>query len=280
MRRRFIQITLLLIGLTLLPGFVSLEAMFSPKADLWEKWQVHDPKSKLEIDHGAWQGLLTKLVVPYTDGINRVRYQHITKEDGAQLQSYLNHLRQLPISIYTRDEQRAYWVNLYNAATVFLVRQHYPVPSIRDIKIGGNWLSSGPWDRKLLEIEGEQLSLNDIEHRILRPIWRDPRIHYALNCASLGCPNLSTSAFTAANTEKLLNNGAADFINHPRAVGITDKGLNLSKIYLWFEGDFADEGKGVLGHLVKYAKPELADKLEQTPDIDTHSYDWSLNDAR
>ena len=133
-----------------------------------------------------------------------------------RLNSYVAGLTAIPISRYNRSEQRAYWINLYNALTVKLVLEHYPIGSIRDIDISPGLFADGPWKRKLVEVENEVLSLNDIEHRILRPIWRDPLIHYAVNCASVGCPNLLTMAFTAANTDDLLNAAALDYINSPR----------------------------------------------------------------
>ena len=102
-----------------------------------------------------------------------------------------------------------------------------------------HFLKNRHWKKKLLTIEGEEVSLNDIEHRILRPIWRDPRIHYAVNCASIGCPNLVSTPFTAENTEALLDQGARNYINHPRAVNISSKGkVTVSSIYSWFESDF------------------------------------------
>ena len=91
---------------------------------------------------------------------------------------------------YAPDEQRAFWINLYHALTVRVILSHYPVSGIREIDISPGLFARGPWDRKLIPVEGVELTLNDIEHRILRPIWRDPRVHYALNCASLGCPDL------------------------------------------------------------------------------------------
>ena len=107
-------------------------------------------------------------------------------------------------SLTSRDEQLAYWINLYNALTVKVILDHYPVKSILDIDISPGWFSIGPWGKKLVAVEGVEISLDDIEHRILRPIWRDPRIHYALNCAAVGCPNLLREAFTGATAEVLL----------------------------------------------------------------------------
>lgn len=127
------------------------------------------------------------------------RYAEVTKEDKTLLNDYLDQLSKLDPREFNRQEQYAYWVNLYNALTVKLILDNYPVASIT--KLGGLF-SFGPWDEKVFTVAGQTLTLNDIEHRILRPIWKDPRTHYAVNCASLGCPNLQSQAFTAQNTEQ------------------------------------------------------------------------------
>src|SRR5262249_41077384 len=150
--------------------------------------RANDPASTAHIDHCAWSAFLQKYLV--VGEINRLRYASVTAEDRQHLGSYVDGLGSLPISRYDRREQLAYWINLYNALTVRLVLDHYPVHSIRDIDISPGFLASGPWDKDLIAVEGERLSLNDIEHRILRPIWNDARLHYVLNCAALGCPNL------------------------------------------------------------------------------------------
>ena len=123
----------------------------------------------------------------------------------------------------------------------------------------------------------ESLSLNDIEHRILRPIYGDPRIHYAVNCASLGCPNLAGLAYTATNTESLLEAGARAYINHPRGVELANGRLRLSSIYKWFKVDFGGTDERLLVHLRKYAEPELARQLAAYDGRIRYDYDWDLN---
>jgi len=183
----------------------------------------------------------------------------------------------------------AYWINLYNALTVQIVLTHYPVDSIRDIDIApdviSGWFSDGPWGAKLLTVEEEQMSLDDIEHRILRPIWQDNRIHYAINCASLGCPNLAPVAYTSTNLEQLLDQGAREYINHPRGVLFKHGKLSVSSIYLWFSEDFGGDQAGILQHLRRYASGPLADTLRVYHGGLTslghtrihHHYDWRLN---
>ena len=185
--------------------------------------------------------------------------------------------KRVAISNYNRAEQKAYWINLYNAATVDVIVARFPLKSIRDINISPGLLARGPWGAKLFSVEGERLSLDDIEHRILRPIWKDNRVHYALNCASLGCPNLQPEAFTADNTETLLERGALDFINHPRGVAIQKGRLQVSSIYVWFQEDFGGDAEGLMEHWQKYANPparRCAGKIQRRL---AHDYDWRLN---
>ena len=157
-------------------GFGGVESLFAPKASLWEKWLAHDARSRTTVDHDAWQDFLDKYVSAHEDGVNRVAYGTVSKPDKSALDGYIVRMTAVPVAKLSRAEQLAFWINLYNALTVKVILTHYPVESIRDIDISPGLFSDGPWDKKLIEIDGEMLSLNDIEHRILRPIWRDPRI--------------------------------------------------------------------------------------------------------
>lgn len=251
----------------------------APKAELWPLWQKHDPASSRKINHDAWQAFLKKYVVVNTSGINRVRYTAVSRGDRISLMNYLRSLEATAISEHNRNEQRAYWINLYNAKTVELILSRLPVKSIRDINISPGLFSSGPWGAKLLTVEGEKLSLDDIEHRILRPIWQDNRIHYAVNCASLGCPNLQPIAFTADNTEAQLEKGAREFINHRRGVSIDGEKLKVSSIYIWFQEDFGGSAEGLMQHWQKYAAGPLAQALQTYSGGLSHGYDWRLNDV-
>ena len=126
-------------------------------------------------------------------------------------------------------------------------------------------------------IEGEKVSLDDIEHRILRPIWQDNRLHYALNCASLGCPNLAPMAYTSASMEQLLEQGARAYINHPRGASCQDGTCTLASIYVWFQEDFGGDSVGVRYHLLRYANDLLAAQLQAYRGTFKHDYDWHLN---
>jgi len=252
----------------------------APQAALWPRWQASDPGSDRVVDHSAWERFLAKyLVASHPSGINRVEYGEVSAADKQMLESYLDDLQQVPVSQLNRNEQKAYWINLYNAATLDIVLDHYPVSSITKVNLSSGLFSRGPWEAKILKIEGQEVSLNDIEHRILRPIWKDPRVHYAVNCASIGCPNLQDRAYTSKNTEVLLEKGAREYINHPRGAAFEGKKLVLSSIYDWFQEDFGGSDQGVLRHLRRYAAPDLAGKLESFSGRIDYQYDWSLNKA-
>ena len=277
-RRRFIKRWVF--GFLAIAASVPGVGAFAPKSELWARWAAHSPSAAATIDHGQWDAFLAANLVSHTDDINRVAYATVSEADRKRLDDYLSALSAVPISDFSRDEQRAYWINLYNALTVDVVIEHYPVDSIRDISISPGFFSIGPWKKKIIGVEDEELSLDDIEHRILRPIWTDPRIHYALNCAALGCPKLVPHAFTASNTEELLDGGAIAFINSEQGARF-DSGSRLiaSSIYNWFQDDFGGDEAGVIAHLRLYAHPGLKTKLAGMTEVYDFEYDWTLNDV-
>jgi len=244
--------------------------------ELIPMWNASDETNTATIDHGPWQELLDAHLQEHPSGVNRFDYAGLkaNTEHRQKLNSYLLGLTGLDPRTYSRNEQKAYWINLYNALTVFVIVGRYPVDSIRDIKSG--LLTPGPWEMELITIQGEKLTLDNIEHGILRPIWKDPRIHYAVNCASIGCPNLAPQAYRSDNLERLLENGAREYINHPRGMSVDDGDLVVSSIYDWFKVDFGDTDEGVFAHLRQYATPENAQMLQGHDDFDD-DYDWALN---
>lgn len=239
----------------------------APKSELWSYWDKSNDSNTQSVSHQAWQSFLDQYLV--TEGENTlVRYVRVSSNDKQALKTYISDLARIDPRQLNRAEQYAYWVNLYNAITVDLILDEYPVRSIT--KLGGLF-SFGPWGDEVITITGQALTLNNIEHRILRPIWNDPRTHYAVNCASLGCPNLQTQAFTADNTEALLESAANAFVNSSKGARISGNTITLSSIYEWFEADFVQDG-GALKHMAKY-RPELA-KFDGKIKYD---YDWDLN---
>lgn len=257
----------------------AVPATAAPNSEMLPGWDASVETNAEQVDHSAWQRLLDTYLTSHPSGINRFDYAALKAdaEDTARLAGYLSALQALDPRHYRRAEQKAYWINFYNALTVQVVVDAYPVDSIRAIHQG--WLPlSGPWDDVHAKVAGQPLTLNNIEHGILRPIWRDNRIHYAVNCASYGCPNLSATAFTAANTETLLEAAARAYINHPRGVAFVDDDfLVLSSIYDWYAEDFGTGQTAVLSHLAQYAEPGLASRLRGFAGSIDYAYDWHLN---
>jgi Protein of unknown function, DUF547 len=275
MRRREVLLSAAATGVVLAAG----PALAAPSAELVdERWLGTGDRDGSDIDHGPWDTWLGRYVVPGSDGITRVRYGDVTAADRDLLAAYLADLAAVAVTSHKRPDQLAYWINLYNALTVALVVRAYPVASIRDID--GGLFSLGPWGRELIEVEGRALSLDAIEHGILRPIWRDSRIHYAVNCASLGCPNLAPAAYRAGSMEERLDESARGYVNHPRGAAFDEQGrLVVSSIYVWFEADFGGSEAGVIDHLRAYAREPLASELKGVTSIYDDRYDWALNDA-
>lgn len=271
--------TMLLAGIPFLMGFGSVQRFLAPDSEPWPFWEAHNPDSRRTVDHRAWADFLGNHLRKSADGVHLIAYGDVSDADVADLDRYLRQLVDTPVRRLNRDEQLAYWFNLYNALTVRLVLREYPVESIRDIDLGGGGLAGGPWGATLVTVEGQRLSLNDIEHRIVRPIWQDPRIHYAVNCAAIGCPNLAASPWTGRDIDARLDAAARAFVNNPRGVSFRRNGAHVSRIYDWFVEDFGGDEEGVLDHLVRYAQPELGARLQNEGRIAGQFYDWRLNDA-
>ncbi|MGI9407491.1 MAG: DUF547 domain-containing protein [Hyphomicrobiaceae bacterium] len=231
------------------------------------------------LDHGEWTQLLETYVKPSDDGLNRVDYTAFKASGRDALTAYLSKLTGTDPTTLNRNEQFAFWANLYNAKTIDVVLEHYPVATIRDIDISPGLFSNGPWGKKVVAINGTKLSLDDIEHKILRPHFGDPRVHYAVNCASVGCPNLAARALQGEGLDDQLNAAARAYINSSRGFAISGKRITASKIYKWFQEDFGGSEDGVLKHALIHAEPDLAEKLKSIADIRSFAYDWALNDT-
>lgn len=251
---------------------------FPTKAELAATFGTYQKGSTQHVDHSIWDKLLKRFVHKSADGLNRVDYRSFQKNGHKSLKKYVRLLQTIRVERLSRREQFAFWVNLYNAKTIELILDHYPLSSIRKIKSG--LFSPGPWGLKNMKVAGVALTLDDVEHKILRGLWRDPRIHYAVNCASIGCPNLAREAYTGRNMNKLLEAGARNYINSPRGVKHSQGRITASKIYKWFREDFGGNEKGVLKHLRRYAAPKLAARLKAVQSISPYQYNWSLNDRR
>jgi hypothetical protein len=257
--------------------FLSSQAVaraFGAADTFWAPSREDSPRS---VDHSAWQAFLDRYttVTGQSDQV-LVRYGAVTPQDRQALRAYLRSLESVPVRQLPRREQLPFWVNLFNAQVVSVVLDHYPLESIRDVRFG--WWRSGPWSEPLVRVEGKALSLDDIADHILRPLWRDSRIHYVLHRGSLGSPDLPRLALTAANAPEVIEAAARTFINHPRAVSDTEDGWMLSSVYDWYDDDFGTIFLEVKAAIMLFAGPELTRRLKTLKEAD-YAYDWRLNDA-
>ncbi|WP_103069575.1 DUF547 domain-containing protein [Aquimarina sediminis] len=218
-------------------------------------------KTNIEIfDHQLWNSLLQKHVSD--KGI--VNYKGF-KKDRQELKAYLDKLsKNIPKKDWTKSDKLAYWINLYNAFTIQLIINNYPLKSIKDIK--------APWDFRFIKLETKWYTLNDIEHRILRKMG-DPRIHFGINCASFSCPLLLNKAFTSQNVDSELEKLTVNFINDPIRNVITENSVQLSKIFTWFAKDFRTDGS-LINFLNKYSKVTIKDNAKRS----FKKYNWDLNE--
>ncbi len=210
--------------------------------------------------HAPWDTLLRRHVS--TDG--RVNYKGFAG-DRAALKTYLNALTQNPpATSWSRAEKMAYWINAYNAFTVDLIVEHYPLQSIMQLDDGKTW------DVRRIEIGGKKYSFNDIENSILRPQFADARIHFAINCAARSCPPLHNRAYTAENLEGMLEERTRRFVRDKRYNRISPTRAEVSKIFDWYAEDFGD----LRAFLSKYAGVAVA----PTTTVVFLEYDWRLNE--
>ncbi|MEM8594315.1 MAG: DUF547 domain-containing protein [Pseudomonadota bacterium] len=244
----------------------------APKKKLLTEWNGVTVDSIKTVDHSVWERLLKKYLKA-NSGMTLFRYGAVSTADKVALKNYIRALGKVNPASLNRNEQFAFWANLYNSKTVDLVLDHYPVSSIKRI---GNVIK-GPWDQKNITVNGKRLSLNNIEHGILRPIFNDQRIHYVLNCASIGCPSLPKRALTSKNYRAIMALSARQFVNHRRAVSFEKGDLTLSSIYDWYASDFGRNERAVLKAISKHAKPQLKKQLNEYKGKIKYNYNWSLN---
>lgn len=225
----------------------------------------------LPPDHLIWNELLQSHAKP--DG--RVDYRGFI-QDKEKLEAYLRILSANPPDrqTWSQKEQLAYWINAYNAFTVKLIVDHYPVKSIRDLgpklKIP---LLKEVWNYKFFEIGGKKTSLDELEHGVLRKEFEEPRIHFAINCASVSCPPLLAEAFVADRLDEQLDLVASQFINDPVRNHISKDQVELSSIFNWFSGDFTRKTT-----LIEFLNQYSTVKISQDAQVKYLEYDWSLNE--
>jgi len=220
------------------------------------------------IDHSLYAGLLKKYV---KDGV--VNYQGF-KDEESVLDKYLKVLEEVDSKILSRDEKFAFYINAYNAWTIKLILSGYP--GIKSIKDMGNLFKS-PWKKKISRIDGKIITLDDIEHNILRPRFKDPRVHFAINCAAKSCPPLRSEPYRVSDLEQQLDEMTRAFINDRENNRLEGHALYVSSIFKWFKEDF---NKDIIGFFLKHAKGDLKEQLEARRGkikVNYLDYDWSLN---
>jgi hypothetical protein len=220
------------------------------------------------VDNSVYAELLKKYV---KEGV--VEYQGFKNEES-KLDQYLKVLEKTDSSRLSRNEQFAFYINAYNAWTIKLILSGYP--GVKSIKELGSIFKS-PWKKKLAQIDGDMVTLDHIEHGILRPKYKDPRVHFAINCASKGCPPLRSEPYRGDVLDRQLDEMARAFINDPKQNRLEGKTLYVSRIFKWFEEDF---GNDVVGFFLDYAQGDLKKAVEsrrEEIEVSYLSYDWSLN---
>ena len=224
----------------------------------------------MERIFACWDSLLEAHV---HDGL--VDYAEV-KTDREKLDQYLAFLDSMDPAAMDRQEALAFYINLYNAASIRLIAEHYPgLGSIKDL---GSWFTS-PWELLVVPLEGEMVTLDHIEHEIIRPTFKDPRVHFALNCTALSCPPLLNQAYDPERLEEQLDQVTRAFLNDPTRTWLTGDTLHLSRIFKWFAEDFIDPVAFVRGYAEGDLKARL-DALGGAVKVRYQEYDWSLNDLR
>jgi len=229
-----------------------------------------DKTAAAAVDHEIWAELLNKYVK-----LGGVDYAGFKSEEG-RLDQYLKVLEHTDLKTLSRDDLFAYYINAYNAWTIKLILSAYPgVKSIKDL---GTFLKS-PWEKKFVRIDGEVVTLDYIEHHILRPRFKDPRVHFAINCSAASCPPLRSEPYLGSSLDRQLDQSTRSFINNPNNYRLEDNTLYVSRIFDWFSEDFHND---VVGFYLKYARDGLKTRLTEKKNaiqVKYLHYDWSLNDV-
>lgn len=224
--------------------------------------KIEEKSVVLKPNHEIWN----KLTKTYVSSSGKVNYRGF-KSKISSLETYLLLLEKTPpTKKWSKNEKLVYWFNLYNAATVHLVASNYPVNSIKDINAGK------PWDKKFVKSGDNLYALNDIENKIVRPNYNEPRLHVAFNCAAVSCPNLLNEAFTAFKLDAQLNRLSKQWINDPTKNKISKNEIQISKIFNWYNADFK---KGVISFINTYSNSVKVDSNTKPTYLE---YNWKLND--
>jgi hypothetical protein len=232
--------------------------------------------------HGAMastfdHSLFDQILKAYVDDKGLVDYNGIAKD--ARFSQYMQSLETANLQPLSRDGQLAFWINAYNAVIIDKVIKMEPKKSVRETIIPGVWTSTKIFTSRKNVVADRRLGPDDIEHEILRKVFRDPRIHFAIVCASSGCPPLARSAYTEENVQDRLEEETREYVNSARGTRIdrAENTLYLSKIFDWFKSDFVQKSGSVIDFIRPYLNKEVALFIDRDPKIDFLHYDWALN---
>ena len=222
--------------------------------------------------HTPFDSLLQAYV---RDGGVRYRAWAANANNLTRLSKYIEALEDLDPETWSTTEALAFWINLYNAATLKLVLNHYPLKSIREI--GGE--KESPWNRTVVAVAGESLTLNQIENDIIRPRFGEGRIHFALNCAAIGCPPLAAHAYTGHDLEAQLETVTTATLAKPQWLTITADEIRVTKLFEWYEQDFVDDEGSLRDFLARYRQEDREVLLDEARKIVYMDYNWQLNEV-
>ncbi|AFZ43404.1 protein of unknown function DUF547 [Halothece sp. PCC 7418] len=226
------------------------------------------------IDYSVWDQLLKE----YVNSQGEVDYQTWQLQSKQELNGWLDSLASCQLQQLSPEEQFTLLINLYNALVIREILKRYPIPSILPTFLGiPNWLSFFRFfARSVYTLDDQALSLNDIEHKMLRQRWQDPRIHFALVCAARGCPLLRNEAYNPTRIEEQLTRDAERFINNPSKVKYNpdQNMLHLSPIFKWYQKDFFQVSSSLPNYLNQY----LSETVQESVSLQYLPYDWHLNE--
>lgn len=258
--------------------FFNCSAFAAVPMKLIKFWDDVEPQSLINVDHSAFKEVLNAYISDqHPSGIARFNFNAVSELDKNKLKGYLDYLQLLEPRQLNEAEAKAYWVNLYNAATLKMVLEAYDddrVKSIREARTGV--FSAQPWKRKLVTISQQKMSLEEIHNGVLRPMYKDHRLHFALFFFSLGGPDVSSMILEGENNDEVLDTLEKNFFSHYRAARLNGSELVLSELFETYDTDFAENSSALIQYISQHVSEEIAAGLLTVTDI-RFEYDWSIN---
>ena len=258
-----------------LGALMSGQALAAIEMKLIEFWNDSEPLGVINVDHAPFEEILQKYVDQgHPSGVSRFNYDGVTDDDAAKLQAYVDYLQLLEPRQLNEPEAKAYWINLYNSATLNMVVDAYKNGRVTKVQARG--LPARRWRRDIITIAQQDLSLNDILNGVIRPMYRDPRTHFALFFCTLGGPDMPTEVLNGDNNDELLDKFQADYLAQSRAVRIEEGELVLSEMFKDYDTDFADDFPSLISYLQQNVPEPVANAISGVTEV-RFEYDWTLN---